>query len=179
MKTKTIRHQGFDEVVPQSGLGRAVLTIGDGEGWDMSAVQRAEAALAAVASEFDAWMDEEVEALGAARRAFGDDPLEANARDRLFRAAHDIRGQAATLGFPVAGRFADGLCDLIEKAATFEPDRLALIDAHVAAIRAVVRDRITSADDATARALLNALGAARAALAASVAPETAPDGAAA
>ncbi len=36
-------------------------------------------------------------------------------REALFRAAHDIKGQAATLGFPLAAAVADSLCRLIER----------------------------------------------------------------
>src|SRR5690606_16658072 len=58
----------------------------------------------------------------------------------LFHAAHDVKGDAATFGFPLAAGPAESLCRVLEHS----PDRgripLALIDQHVDAVRAIVRE---------------------------------------
>jgi chemotaxis protein histidine kinase CheA len=68
----------------------------------------------------------------------------------LFRASHDIKGDAATLGYPLAGRLAGSLCRLLDHA----PDRtripMMLVDRSVEAIRAVVREQVRDAGEPTA-----------------------------
>ena len=56
----------------------------------------------------------------------------------LFRAAHDIKGQAATFGYPLVAPVADSLCRLIEHTPEVTRLPLRLIDQHVDAVRAVV-----------------------------------------
>jgi HPt (histidine-containing phosphotransfer) domain-containing protein len=62
------------------------------------------------------------------------------AREALFRCAHDIKGQAATLGFPLVADVAGSLCRLIEE--THDPARIPLgfVDQHVDAVRAIIRE---------------------------------------
>jgi chemotaxis protein histidine kinase CheA len=116
----------------QGAVGRAV----DGD----DPVARAEAALAQLSSEFTDWMHDECEQLDHARRNVRQNGLTALPREALFRAAHDIKGQAATLGFPLVAEIAGSLCRLIEEA--HDPKRipLELIDQHVDAVRAIIRE---------------------------------------
>jgi len=113
-------------------IGRAV------EGDDP--VARAEAALAGLAGEFPGWMHDECEQLDRARRVALAAGMAAPQCAMLFRAAHDIKGQAATFGFPLVCAVAESLCVLIEE--TRDPRRIpaALIDQHVDAVRAVIRE---------------------------------------
>ena len=60
--------------------------------------------------------------------------------DELFRAAHDIRGEAATFGFPILAGPADSLCRLLEHTPEHDRIPLALVDQHVDAVRAIVRE---------------------------------------
>jgi chemotaxis protein histidine kinase CheA len=163
MMSKTIKHEDYEEIQPPS-LKKAVVRIGPGSEIDFSAVARAEAALAAASSEFGEWMREEVERIEAARLAFERAPDDAKARDTLFRAAHDIRGHGQTLGYPLAGAIADGLCDFMERMPAFEPPHRALVEAHIDAIRAVVRGGVKDGGDRTLQMLLSALANAREAL---------------
>src|ERR1043166_5843234 len=107
----------------QGAVGRAV------EGDDP--VARAEAALAQLSSEFTRWMDDECEQLDRARRNVQEKGMTGLPREALFRAAHDIKGQAATLGFPLVAAVAESLCRLLEE--THDPRRipLDLVDQHV------------------------------------------------
>ena len=118
-------------------------------------VLRAENALKLLSNEFDAWMSMEIEALDAARgAALGASDLTDLAA--LYRASHDIRGQAATLGFPLAGQIADGLCELIERTGARLPSQT-LIDLHVDAIKAMVRQNVRERDDPIGVALVRRL----------------------
>jgi chemotaxis protein histidine kinase CheA len=116
----------------KGAIGRAV------EGDDP--VARAEAALAQLSGEFSGWMQDECEQLDRARRIALEAGMAAPQRAMLFRAAHDIKGQAATLGFPLVCAVAESLCVLIEAAQ--DPRRIpaALVDQHVDAMRAIIRE---------------------------------------
>src|SRR5512133_4025879 len=63
-------------------------------------VARAEKALAGLSGEFKNWMAIEADRLSAAHAAILRDGFTVENREELFRAAHDIKGDAATFGFP-------------------------------------------------------------------------------
>ena len=62
-------------------------------------------------------------------------------RDELFRAAHDVKGDAATFGFPSAGAAAESLCRIIEHAPDLSRVPAELIAYHINAIQAIVAER--------------------------------------
>ncbi len=97
-------------ITPPHELRKAVAPAGGG---DDDPVARAEAALAELSSEFSDWMQAECERLEDARQTAK--RLGLNAKPRpLFHAAHDIKGEAATFGFPEAAGVAESLCRLLE-----------------------------------------------------------------
>lgn len=140
---------------------RAVIDDGKGEGWDLAPVRRAEQAMEQLAQNFPEWMREEVERLDAARRAFAAAPGDGELRAALFRATHDLRGHAATFGYPLASVIAEGLCALIEELDTCRLDPAPLVDAHVDAVRAIQRESIRGESDRGALGVIAALSAAR------------------
>jgi len=104
-------------------------------------VARAEKALADLSGEFKQWMVIESDRLTAAHAAILKDGFSDAARNELFRAAHDIKGDAATFGFPSAGAAAESLCRIIEHAPDFAKVPAELIAHHINAIQAIVRER--------------------------------------
>jgi HPt (histidine-containing phosphotransfer) domain-containing protein len=120
-------------------------------------VKRAEQALAQLATQFAAWMNAECERLDAARKAIAHSGFTKEARDALFHAAHDIKGEAATFGYPAAARAAESLCRLIEHTPDVTRIPLPLIEQHVAAIRAIVRESRGAGAAALADALTEQL----------------------
>ena len=104
-------------------------------------VARAEKALAGLAGEFRNWMGIETERLSAAHAAILRDGFTNATREELFRAAHDIKGDAATFGFPAAGVTAESLCRIIEHAPDLAKVPSNLIAHHINAIQAIVRER--------------------------------------
>jgi HPt (histidine-containing phosphotransfer) domain-containing protein len=104
-------------------------------------VARAEAALAGMSGEFKNWMGIETERLAAAHAAILKDGFTSPTREELFRAAHDIKGDAATFGFPSAGAVAESLCRIIEHAPDLDQVPSDLIAHHINAIQAIVRER--------------------------------------
>ncbi len=104
-------------------------------------VARAEAALAQLSNEFGDWMRAECERLDAARREVKRLGFTKKTNDDLFRAAHDIKGEAATFGYAAVGPAADSLCRLIEHTPDMTRIPLTLVDQHVDAVRAIARER--------------------------------------
>jgi hypothetical protein len=102
----------------------------------------AENALGALRGEFGRWLDSEGERLGYLLEDFRAEPTRA-CLDLLYRALHDLRGNAPTFGNPLAARIADAGCKLIDSAGMV-PE--AILSAHVQAIQAVIREKATEAN---------------------------------
>ena len=103
-------------------------------------VARAEKALAELSGEFGSWMEQECERLDKARITVKTTGFTKNAKEQLFHAAHDIKGEAATFGFPNVAVAADSLCRLLEYAPDMSKIPFALVDQHVDAVRAIFRE---------------------------------------
>jgi HPt (histidine-containing phosphotransfer) domain-containing protein len=103
-------------------------------------VARAEKALAGLSGEFKNWMLTEADRLAAAHAAILQDGFSEETSGELFRAAHDIKGDAATFGYPSAAATAESLCRIIEHAPVLEKVPAELIAHHINAIQAIVRD---------------------------------------
>src|ERR1700738_4219674 len=103
-------------------------------------VARAEQALALLSGEFSTWMEEEGERLDQARNTVKAAGVTDATRDALFFAAPDIRGDAETLGYPGLAIPAESLCRLIEHTRDMRRIPIALVDQHVDAVRALIRE---------------------------------------
>lgn len=125
-------------------------------GIDMAAVKRAEQALANLKTEFGEWISADAAALAKAYDDYKAAPS-AETLGALYRSSHDLRGQALTFEFPLVARVAVSLCKLIDGRDSSVP--MALIDAHVNAVRVIVRQNIKDAKDQTANALADELDA--------------------
>lgn len=104
-------------------------------------VGRAEKALAGLSGEFKNWMTIEADRLSAAWDAIDSKGFTEATKGELFRAAHDIKGDAATFGFPSAGAAANSLCRIIEHAPELAKVPTDLIMHHIDAVQAIVRQR--------------------------------------
>jgi HPt (histidine-containing phosphotransfer) domain-containing protein len=103
-------------------------------------VARAEQALAGLSGEFEEWMAVECDRLAAAHAVILKQGFTGLNREELFRAAHDIKGDAATFGYPMAGAVAESLCRIIEHAPNLDQVPTDLIAHHINAIQAIVRE---------------------------------------
>jgi chemotaxis protein histidine kinase CheA len=103
-------------------------------------VGRAEQALAGLSGEFRKWMSVECDRLAAAHAVILKQGFNKLTREELFRAAHDIKGHAATFGYPTAAAAAESLCRIIEHAPDLEKVPADLIAHHINAIQAIVRE---------------------------------------
>ena len=127
------------KVITQPNPLRKVLRRVDERDLD-DPVARAEQALAGLAGEFKNWMLVEADRLSAAHAAILKNDFSDKAAAELFRAAHDIKGDAATFGYPAAAVAAESLCRIIEHAPDLNTVPAELIKHHIDAIQAIVRD---------------------------------------
>ena len=120
-------------------------------------VARAEKALAELSGEFTSWMESECARLDKARHAVLQGGLTYANKQALFHAAHDIKGEAATFGFPAVASAADSLCRLIELTPDVTRIPLKLVTQHVDAVRAIHREYSRSDAKELARRLTHRL----------------------
>ncbi len=129
---------GDHEVIyPKNELRLRALVRSDGKSMvEDSAIKRADHALASLAGDFDQWMAEEVEKLAEAHRVYAASPVDPASQVDLFRQAHDMKGNAAILGYPLVGEAAHSLARLLD---TLPPATvpLRLVENHVQSIRAL------------------------------------------
>lgn len=124
---------------------------------DEEAIKRAEAALDQLSGQFGEWLQSEVELLQEARNCLKSGELDAGKVDGFHTRAHDLKGQGTTYRFPLVTALAGSLCKLIEYLPEPNALPLQLVDAHVDAIRAVVRGNIQDPNDPLGVALLKEL----------------------
>ena len=109
---------------------------------DQDAIAKAEAALADLSSQFGEWLQDEVKKLEDVQVLIKAEGLNLVNSEQLFYRAHDLKGLGTTYGYPLITRIAGSLCKMLDD----EDKRMAaprlLVDAHLDAIRAVVRDQI-------------------------------------
>jgi HPt (histidine-containing phosphotransfer) domain-containing protein len=135
----TATYGDHEVIMPENKLRKAVTTkpLSPGE---EDPVARAEQALAELSTEFGSWMESECERLDNARFSVIKGGFNRANCEALFHAAHDIKGEAATFGFPAMAAAADSLCRLIE----YTPDATRipakLVNQHVDAVRAIYRE---------------------------------------
>ena len=127
--------------------------------FDEEATLRAEQAMEDLSGELYEWMEQEVVALAEARVVAHDMALSDQALDRAYSHAHDIKGVAATCGFPLLTDVCASLCALIETKKGKDAARACpgLFDAHVDAARACISGQVKSDADPVAAALLKTL----------------------
>jgi chemotaxis protein histidine kinase CheA len=122
-------------------------------GVDLGAIKRAESAMENLKSEFAGMAGDTVAALAAAHRAY---VAKASPDDRaaLLRTAHDIKGLAGTLEYPLMGRVATSLSRLLIEAPEGKLLPAKLVEAHVVAMQIIHRQAIKGTGDKVALALL-------------------------
>jgi chemotaxis protein histidine kinase CheA len=141
------------QIITQPNPLRKVLRRVDEKDMD-DPIGRAEQALAGLSGDFKDWMIVEVNRLAAAYVAIRNDGFTKDRRDELFRAAHDIKGDAATFGYPDAAGIAESLCRVIEHAPDIEKVPAELFTHHINAIQAIVHEN-TKLDSISVSAELN------------------------
>ena len=126
-------------------------------GIDASAIAKAEEALKAMSAQFGQWLLDEITKLDKAQADIRTLGYTAPTAEALYFRAHDLKGLGTTYQYPLVTRLAGSLCKMLD-----DPDKrmrapVTLLDAHIDAIKAVVRDQIQTDDHPTGRILAETL----------------------
>jgi hypothetical protein len=134
------------------------LKVGGGFGGiDANAIAKAEEALKAMSAQFGQWLQDEINKLDAAQAAIRAEGLNAKTAEGLYFRAHDLKGLGTTYQYPLVTRLAGSLCKLLDDPTKRATAPVRLLDAHIDAIKAVVRDQIQTDDHPTGRILAETL----------------------
>lgn len=134
------------------------LKVGGGLGGiDARAIAKAEEALQAMAGQFSQWLQDELDKLERARTAIRTEGFTSETAEQLYFRAHDLKGLGGTYQYPLVTRIAGSLCKLLDDADKRMNAPMLLVDAHIDAIKAVVRDKIQTDEHPTGRALAETL----------------------
>jgi chemotaxis protein histidine kinase CheA len=144
-------------ILTPKALQQRCLLPGDGSQAAMTAIARAERAMDQLSGNFDEWMRTEAGRLREARRACRESGFSAEKLDTLFCAAHDLKGHATTFGYPFAADICASLCRLIEACSKSGSVPPMLIDQHVDAVTAIVREEAKGPDHPKASVLARKL----------------------
>ena len=79
------------------------------------------------------------------------------AMESLYLRAHDLKGLGTTYGYQLITRIAASLCRLMDDKEKRAVAPMALVDAHIDAIKAAVRDDIKADDHPVGRVLVEEL----------------------
>ncbi|WP_420471733.1 Hpt domain-containing protein [Brevundimonas sp. FT23042] len=134
------------------------MKVGGGFGGiDANAIAKAEEALKAMSAQFGQWLQDEIVKLDKAQSDIRAQGYNAQTAENLYFRAHDLKGLGTTYQYPLVTRLAASLCKMMDDPAKRIAAPLVLIDAHIDAIKAVVRDQIQTDDHPTGRILAETL----------------------
>jgi chemotaxis protein histidine kinase CheA len=145
----------YQTITPPNTLQKKVRKL-TGRAAQFDPIEKAERAVERLSVNFADWMDEEVQRLMTIWQSTKQSGFSPEARGALYRAAHDMRGQAATLGFPSVGKIAGVFCDIMDAMGERDiPD--AFMEKYVTAIRAIARETKAGEDNSIAATLAEEL----------------------
>jgi hypothetical protein len=134
------------------------MKVGGGFGGiDAGAIAKAEEALKAMSAQFGQWLQDEITKLDAAQTAIRTQGLTQETAEGLYFRAHDLKGLGSTYQYPIVTRMAGSLCKLLDDPAKRTEAPIVLLDAHIDAIKAVVRDEIQTEEHPVGRELAETL----------------------
>ena len=120
------------------------------------AVADADRAIQRLSKDYDKHLAEDMAALGNYMVAVKSAPTTANLKT-LFRLVHNMRGQAATFGFPLITEVGRSLCLYLLETEDESEVNVGLIEQHVNALRVIYREKIEGHGDRLSREVVDAL----------------------
>lgn len=133
------------------------MKVGGGFGINADAIAKAEEALKAMSAQFSQWLNDEIVKLDKAQADIREKGYTPETAEQLYFRAHDLKGLGTTYEYPLVTRIAASLCRMLDDATRRMDAPMVILDAHIDAIRAVVRDEIKSDDHPTGRVLAETL----------------------
>lgn len=133
------------------------MKVGGGFGINADAIAKAEEALKAMSAQFGQWLNDEVAKLDKAQADIREQGYTPETAEALYFRAHDLKGLGTTYEYPLVTRIAGSLCKMLDDPTRRMTAPAVILDAHIDAIRAVVRDEIKTDEHPTGRVLAETL----------------------
>jgi len=134
------------------------MKVGGGFGGiDAGAIAKAEQALQAMSSQFGQWLQDEITKLDQVQAEIRGAGYNAATAEALYFRAHDLKGLGSTYQYPLVTRLAGSLCRMMDDPAKRMAAPMVLLDAHIDAIKAVVRDEIRTDNHPVGKVLAETL----------------------
>lgn len=115
---------------------------------------KAHRVMAVIAQSYSQCLRADLEALAAVQKKLQAQPNGAGNKAELFRISHDIRGQAASFGYDMASHVGTSLCQYLERQDYLGANQLKVVDAHINAIRAYLRQFLKGDGGAVGQAIM-------------------------
>lgn len=155
-KTGELDRKSYGMIVPPNNLKKKVKITIVIDGEETEAVDNADAAMDAMSDKFKEWLEDEVNKFDLCRKnmcaARNDEHMAA-----LHVVAHDVKGQAETMGFPLITLVSASLCKLIEVWENSETFPLDQLNNHVDAIKVMLANDIRAKDHPVGKKLTDKL----------------------
>jgi len=135
---------------------RARLAEFAGTEFDSNTFSRAESAVAKILERYPTLLADEVSKLVAAWEA-APQQLTSDAVAPVFSIAHEIAGYGETFGYPLVTIFGRSLCRLLTMGDLNRQHMGTVVDAHIATLRVIVRDRMQGSAGALGLQLASSL----------------------
>lgn len=130
--------EGEFEIIERPNLLKA--KVGSEGGADMAAIARAESVIESFKASYDERAASELEDIHA---LFTEMKLTKRFDlRRILIAAHEVRGEAGTYGYPLLSSVARSLCELLPRVEVPTQVQTEVIDAHIKAMRTIVAHKI-------------------------------------
>ncbi len=150
-------NQNSGHTIQGANAPRLKLGAGRLGAFDPAAIAKAEAALKSLSGNFAQWLQDEITKLETARETVRVEGATPQTLESLYMRAHDLKGLGSTYGYPLITRIAASLCKLTDDAEKRSRAPMPLIDSHIEAVRAAVRDEIKTDEHAAGRELVEEL----------------------
>lgn len=151
-----LNKKSYGMIIPPNNLKKKVKITIVKDGTETEAIDNADAAMAAMGDKFKEWLEDEVSKFDQYRKEMCE-ARNAENLNHLYVVAHDVKGQAETMGFPLITLVSASLCKLIEvwdKPETFPLDQL---NNHVDAIKVMLAHDIKTKDHPLGKKLTDKL----------------------
>jgi len=152
-----VSQQNPSQVIPAPTSLRLKVGAGRLGSIDAAAIAKAEAALKSLSGNFDQWLQDEINKLEAARANVKAQGVSTETMENLYLRAHDLKGLGTTYGYQLITRIAGSLCRLIDEKDKRLTAPMGLVDAHIEAIKAAVREGMKADDHPIGAALVGEL----------------------
>lgn len=149
--------QNPSQMIPAQTSLRLKVGAGRMGSIDAAAIAKAEAALKSLSGNFAEWLQDEIAKLEASRQQVKEAGVTVETMENLYLRAHDLKGLGTTYGYQLITRIAGSLCRLIDEKDKRLTAPMALVDAHIDAIKAAVREDMKADDHPLGRALVTEL----------------------